>query len=253
MYFELTEEQKILQESARDFLSNECPKDKVREIEETSEGYSPDLWKKMAELGWMGLLFPEEFGGSGFTFEELIVLIDEMGYNICPSPYITNVVSCGLTILSYGSDEQKKEFLPGIANGETIFTMALTEKDGLYEPDAINVKAGEDGENYIINGTKFFIPFANAADYYLCAARSKEAGNPEEGISLFIVDAKSDGIEIEELKTLAHDKQFKVVLLLYPNSPIVFFTFLAQRKLFRRLGFIHIPSFLREAKACGTT
>ncbi len=211
MDFELTEEQKILKDSAKDFLANECPKEKVREVEETEAGYSSELWKKMAELGWMGLLLPEEYNGSGFTFEDLTVLLDEIGYNICPVPYISTVVLGGLTILSHGSDEQKKEYLPKIAGGEAIFSFAMTEKDGLYDADAIHVKAEASGDDFVINGTKLFVSYANIADYLICVSRTKEGSNPEDGITAFIIDAKAPGIECEVLETLTRDKQCEVV------------------------------------------
>ncbi len=211
MDFELTEEQKILKDSARDFLANECPKDKVREIEESAEGYSSELWKKMADLGWMGLLFPEEYNGSGFTFEDLTVLLDEIGYNIFPGPYISTVVTGGLAILTSGNDDQKKEFLPKIASGESIFTFALTEIDGLYDADAVNMKAELQGDDIIVSGTKMFVPFANVADYIICAARTSAGSNPEEGITVFIADTKASGLESEVLDTLTRDKQCEVV------------------------------------------
>lgn len=211
MDFQLTEEQTLLKESARDFLSNECTKEMVREMEETEKGYSPELWKKMAELGWMGLLFPEEYNGSGFTFEDLTILLDEIGYNICPAPYIPTVVIGGLTVLSYGSEAQKKEYLPKIAGGDAIFTFAMTEKDGLYDADAIHAKAEAGGDEYVINGTKMFVPYGAAADYFICVARTASGSNPEDGISVFIVDAGAPGITINEQKNIANDRQCEVI------------------------------------------
>ncbi len=211
MDFELTEEQKILKDSAKDFLSKECPKDTVREIEETEEGYSPELWKKTAELGWMGLLFPEEYNGSGFTFEDLIILLDEIGYNILPGPYIPTVVLGGLTILTFGSKEQKKQYLPDIAKGDSIFTFAITEKDGLYDADAINIIAETRGDDLIVNGTKMFTPYANIADHIICAVRTSNSSNPEEGVTLIIVDSKTSGLERNVLNTIARDKQCEVI------------------------------------------
>ncbi len=211
MDFELTEEQKILKDSAKDFLANECPKELVRELEDTDEGYSKELWKKMADLGWMGLLFPEEYNGSGFAFDDLTILLDEIGYNICPAPYIPTVVLGGLSILSHGNDEQKKEYLPKIASGEAIFTFALTEKDGLYDADAIHVKATQEGDDLVISGSKLFVPYANVADHILCVVRTAEGANPKDGITAVIVDAKSAGVECNVLNTLVKDKQCEVI------------------------------------------
>ena len=207
----LSEEQEILKASARDFLARECPKKLVKELDESDKGYSPELWRKMAELGWMGLVFPEDYGGSGGTFLDLVVLLEEMGYNILPGPFFSTVVLGGLPILKAGSEEQRKEFLSKIARGELIFTMALTESTASYDASAITVKASPRNGEYSINGTKLFVTDANVADYLLCVARTEETANPETGITIFVVDAKTPGIKCTLLKTLARDKQNEVV------------------------------------------
>ena len=207
----LSEEQEILKASARDFLARECPKKLVKELDESDKGYSPELWRKMAELGWMGLVFPEDYGGSGGTFLDLVVLLEEMGYNILPGPFFSTIVLGGLPILKAGSEEQKKKFLSRIARGELILTMALTEPTASYDASAIAVKASPRNSEYSINGTKLFVADANVADYLLCVARTKETANPEAGITIFVVDAKTPGIKCTLLKTLARDKQNEVV------------------------------------------
>ncbi|HIE16580.1 MAG TPA: acyl-CoA dehydrogenase [Dehalococcoidia bacterium] len=207
----LSEEQEMLKTSARDFLQKEFPKKLVRQLDESETGYSPELWRKMAELGWMGLVFPEKYGGSGGSFLDLIVLLEEMGYNILPGPFFSTVVLGGLTILSAGNEEQRNEFLPRIASGDRILTLALTEPSARYDAAAINTRATTSNGNYVINGTKLFVPDANVADYILCVTRTKEEQNPEDGITVFLVDAKSPGIECTLLKTLARDKQCEIV------------------------------------------
>ena len=207
----LNEEQEMLRKSAREFLSKECPKKLVRELDESDTGFSRDLWKKMAELGWMGLPFPEKFGGNGGTLLDLIVLLDEMGYNIVPGPFFSTVVLSGFTLLEAGSDEQKQSYLSKICSGEMIMTFALTELDGTYLPESIETAAKKKGDQYVVNGTKLFVPDANIADFMLVAARTKESSNPEEGISIFIVDAKSPGVRVTLLKTLGRDKLCEVV------------------------------------------
>ena len=132
MDIKFNEEQEMLRKSARDFLTAECPKTKVRELEESDEGYSSELWGKMAGLGWMGLAIPEEYDGMGMTFQDLTVLLEEMGRNILPGPFICTVVQGAYAILEAGNAEQKKEFLPKIANGKVIFTTALMEPGGIY-------------------------------------------------------------------------------------------------------------------------
>ncbi|MGB8707439.1 MAG: acyl-CoA dehydrogenase family protein, partial [Dehalococcoidia bacterium] len=208
----LNEEQEMLKTSARDFLQKECPKQLVKQLDESDAGYSPELWRKMAELGWMGLIFPEKYGGSGGSFLDLIILLEEMGYSILPGPFFSTVVLCGLTILASGTEEQKRELLPKIANGEMILALALTEPSASYDAASIKAKATAHNDDYIINGTKLFVLDANVADCILCVARTKETKNPEDGLTIFLVDAKSPGIKCTLLKTLARDKQCEIVL-----------------------------------------
>jgi alkylation response protein AidB-like acyl-CoA dehydrogenase len=207
----LNEEQEMLRESARDFLQKECPKQLVRRLDESNEGYSPELWRKMAELGWMSLVFPEKYEGSERNFLDLAILLEEMGYNIVPGPFFSTVVLGGLTILTAGSEEQKTEFLPQIARGEMILTLALTEPSASYDAVSVKTKAVARNGGYVIKGTKLFVINANVANYILCVARTKETKNPEDGITIFLVDAGSPGLECTLLKTLARDKQCEVV------------------------------------------
>ncbi len=211
MDFGLSEEQEMLKKAARDFLQKECPKRLVRQLDESDTGHSPELWHKMAQLGWMGLVFPEQCGGGDRSFLDLAVLLEEMGYNIVPGPFFSTVVLCGLAILMAGSEEQKMEFLPKIANGEVILSFALTEPAASYDAASVKTKAvGHNGE-YVIKGTKLFVLNANVADYILCVARTRRSKNPEAGITLFLVDARSPGVKCTLLKTLARDKQCEVV------------------------------------------
>jgi len=207
----LSEEQEMLKTSARDFLQRECPKKLVKQLDESDEGYSPELWRKMAQLGWLGLLFPEGYGGSGGSFADLVVLLEEMGYNILPGPFFSTVVLGGSPILAAGNEEQKKELLPNIANGEAILTLALLEPSVRYDAAAVKATAEARNGEYVINGTKLFVPDANVADFLLVVARTRETANPEGGITVFLVDAKSPGLGTTLLKTLARDKQCEVV------------------------------------------
>ncbi|MFO8101695.1 MAG: acyl-CoA dehydrogenase family protein [Dehalococcoidia bacterium] len=210
MDLELTEEQQLLKNSARDFFERELPKEKVKEIEFDPLGYSPELWKKMAELGWCGLTIPEKYGGAEFGLMELVMLLDEMGKAALPSPYFSSTVLCAPLINMAGSEEQKSELLPRIASGESIFAFALTETTATYEPDGIETRATVENDSYILNGTKLFIHDAHCADYIICAARTRVWTTPEEGISIFLVDPKSPGITITPLQTIANDHQNEI-------------------------------------------
>jgi 3-oxocholest-4-en-26-oyl-CoA dehydrogenase beta subunit len=209
MDLRFTETQEILKKMAHDFLTTECPKTLVRELEQSEKGYSPELWKKVAELGWMGLIIPEEYGGMGYTFQDLVVLLEEVGRNILPGPLIATIVST-FPILEAGTEEQKKEFLPKIAQGQLIVTPAFLESEGVFDASGIAVKATAKGDNFVINGTKLFVEMAHVADYLLCVTRTKTEARPEKGITLLIVDSKTPGISWEVMPTIAADKLCEV-------------------------------------------
>lgn len=209
MDLRFSETQEILRKMARDFLTTECPKNMVRELQDSDKGYSPELWKKMAELGWMGLIIPEEYNGMGYTFQDLTVLLEETGRNILPGPLVCTITST-FPVLDAGTEEQKKEFLPKIASGELILTTALLEAEGILGGSGIAVKATPKGDDFVINGTKLFVEMAHVADYIVCAARTKDGPSATDGITLFIVDAKSAGISCEVMPTIGMDKLCEV-------------------------------------------
>ena len=212
MNLAFSEEQEMLRKAARDFLEDKCPKKLVKQLEESEKGYSAELWQEIAELGWTGLVFPEKNGGSGMSFLELMPLLEEMGRASFPSPFFSTVILGGLTVLDVGNEEQKEKYLPGIASGKQIFTLALVESDARYDASSIKVEATPQNGIYIIKGTKMFVPDAHIADYLLCVARTKESAKAEEGITIFLIDARSSGLNCAVLHTIARDKLCEVVL-----------------------------------------
>ncbi len=216
MDFLFTEEQDMLRTMARDFLEKECTEAVLREVESGDTGYSPELWRKVADLGWLGLIYPEQYGGTGGNIIDLAVLYEEIGRAIFPSPHLSTAVLCGLPILNVGSEEQKADLLPKIVSGDLILSMALNEPESSWEgkpwdAEGVTVPATADGDDYVINGTKLFVHDAPIADYFLCAARTKSGADPEDGVTLFLVDAKGSGISCTPLLTTAGDKQCEVV------------------------------------------
>jgi len=211
MNLALSEEQEMLKKMASDFLTDNFPKKTVKELEASELGYSPDLWKQMAELGWMGLAFSDKYGGSGMSYLDLMILVEEMGRACLPGPYFSTVILGGFTINEAGSEEQKQRYLPGIASGADIWTLALTEPNGRYEAAAIETRATAGRDGYVISGTKMFVPDANVAGRMLVVARTDEKAPPEKGLSVFIVDAKAAGVKSTVLKTIAEDKLCEVV------------------------------------------
>jgi len=207
MEFSLSEEQEMLKTMARDFLENECPKTHVRQMMEDEVGFSRELWKKMADVGWLGLVFPEECGGSGMNFRDLTILCEEMGRALLPGPFLQTVLLVGMPILTAGTEEQKKEYLPKIASGDMVCTLAVLEEDGDFWPDGVQLKATQRGNDYIINGTKLFVNNARGVDYILVAARTRRAIEPEDGITLFLVDTTEWGIYAPPLATMDQTRQ----------------------------------------------
>src|SRR5919202_1006578 len=210
MDLSLTEEQQLLQDSARDFLRQECPTTHVRAMEEEPTGYSPELWQKMTELGWAGLMFPEQYGGLGYTFVELCVLMEEFGRALVPGPFHSTVLTFDLPILFGGSEAQKARYLPAIAAVKHLGTLALTEPSASFEPSGVSVRAVARSGGFVVDGTKLFVANPHTADTLLVAVRSSDAGGPEGGMSLLLVPGDAPGIEKTPLQTIAADRQFEV-------------------------------------------
>lgn len=210
MNLEFDEGQEMLRTAAREFLRTECPTRLVRDVEASADGFSPDLWRKMADLGWLALPLPEEYGGGGGSYLDAIALIDELGRSMAPEPYIASVISVGLAIGAHGTDEQKQAYLPRIGTGETIAAFALTEEEGSYRPGSIRLSAQRAGDGFELNGTKLFVQEGAIADLLLVVARTEDSADPEAGLSLLLVDATAAGIRREALPTFGEDRQAEV-------------------------------------------
>ncbi len=213
MDFTYTDDQKMLKEAARRYLAGACPNvEWYLEMEKSEKGFTPELWNGMAELGWMGILFPEEYGGIGGSILDLVTLAEEMGYAALPGPWFSTVILAGTAILAAGSDAQKKELLPKITEGKLIATLALSEPATTqFNPALITLKAKAQGDGYVLDGIKLFVPDANVSDVMVVAARTAGADADADGITLFLVDPKSAGVSMTPLKTVAGDKQCEVI------------------------------------------
>lgn len=213
MDFGFSDEQEMLRQTARSFLEENCPSSVVRQMMEDDTGYDPNLWKQMADLGWLGLAFPEAYGGQGLGFVDLTVILEEMGAALLPSPFLSSVLLAGQTILVGGSEAQKQTYLPKIADGSLIATLALTEPSGRFDAEGIaEVTATPDDDGFTISGTKLFVPDAHVADLLVVAARTKDAGDKSFGVSLFLVERNSPGVATTLLKTMDQTrKQCEVI------------------------------------------
>jgi alkylation response protein AidB-like acyl-CoA dehydrogenase len=211
MDFGFSEEQEMLRSSARDFLAKEAPMTYVRKMMEDEVGFTGDLWKKMADLGWMGLILPEQYGGSGLDFVDLIVVLEEMGRVVLPGPFFSTVVLGGVALLEGGS-ELKQALLPKLASGDLKVTLAQLEPTGRWDADGIQLAAKADGGGFVLTGTKLFVPDAHVADEMVVAARTP-GSKGRDGISLFLVDARAAGITTTQLKTMDQTRKLAEVVL----------------------------------------
>ena len=208
----LSEIQQMLKNSAREFLSGECPLTLVREMEQDERGYTDELWRQTVGLGWPGVAFPEQYGGTGGDFLDLAVLLEEIGRALMPGPFFATVVLGGLTVLDAGTEAQKRDILSGICSGQLLLTLALTEATATYEPWGVATTATREGDAFRLNGAKLFVPDAHAADLLLVAARTAESADPAQGITLFIVPTNAAGLTVNQLSTISADRQCEIVL-----------------------------------------
>ncbi|MGY4574267.1 acyl-CoA dehydrogenase family protein [Bradyrhizobium sp. USDA 3256] len=197
MNFDFSDEQKQMRDEARKFLSEQCPPKAVREVLDGKAPYDKALWKGLAEMGFLGVAIPEQFGGAGAGHLELCVIAEEMGRALAPVPFSSTVYLAAEAILIAGSDAQKQKWLPKIAAGEAIGTLALFEGKGNPSPKAIKVTAN----GGVLNGVKKPVPDGAIADFAVVAARTGSSGR-ESDISLFIVDLKAGGVEVKSLTNI---------------------------------------------------
>ena len=208
----LSEIQQMLKTSAQDFLSRECPLTLVRDMEGDPRGFTDDLWRQMVGLGWTGVAFPEQYGGTGGSFADLGVLLEEIGRSLAPSPLFSTVVLGGMTVLDAGSDAQKDELISRICAGTIIMTMAVTEDSATFEPWGIEATAKEQGGGYEISGTKLFVSDAEAADVIIVVARNSSGSDPADGISLFLVPSGTNGLNISPMQSIGNERVYEVRL-----------------------------------------
>ncbi len=209
MDFDFTKDQRLLQKSVRELFSKECPTDRIRDLKLDKSGFDKKLWKKMVKLGYTGLVLPEIYGGMDGTFFDLMIVMEEIGRNIVPIPYFTTVVQCALPILKFASSEQKEALLPLIAEKGEIWAYAMSEEMTDYDLANINLKAEKTGTDFVLNGTKLFIPHANVANKLLVVARTLN-DQTKEGISLFYLDTSTAGVKMEVIPTAAKDNRCEI-------------------------------------------
>ena len=196
MNFAFSEEQETLREFVRNFLEEKSAEAAVREQMETDDGFDPDVWQQMSEqMGLQSLIVPEEFGGQGFGYVELIVVLEEMGRALLCAPFFSSVVLAANTLIHSGDETAKADLLPKIASG-TIATLAFTEENGKWDESGITMQASESANGYTLDGSRMYVLDGNTAEIILVAAKTAN------GVSLFHVDAGADGLTRTSLATM---------------------------------------------------
>jgi len=213
MDFGFSQEQEMLRATARKFFENECTSTFVRARMEEPAGVTDEFWTKLAEQGWLGLVYPEEYGGAGLGFVDLVVLMEEMGRVVMPGPFLATTILGGLAILESGSAAQKKEWLSRIATGEAKATLAWTEPNVRWDAAGVTTTARTADGGFVLSGTKLFVPDAHLADVLVVAARTSEGPRPEEGVSLFLVPKETAGLAVKLLPTMDQTRKLCEVSL----------------------------------------
>ena len=203
------QEQELLRQTARELLAKHCSLDVVRAMEDDPVGYPPALWTQLGELDLIGLLLPEEYGGSGMSLIEGVALYEELGRALAPTPHFVSAVLSGGVLAQAGSEAQKDQWLRPVASGEAIVTPAWLEPENGFSPRGVQTTAEATGEGFRLNGLKRHVLFASSADRLVVLART---GDDAQDVDLFLVDPKADGVTLRQQFSIASDTQYEVTL-----------------------------------------
>jgi alkylation response protein AidB-like acyl-CoA dehydrogenase len=219
MDFGFNADQELLRSTARKFFENECTSEFVRARMAEETGFTDEFWTKLAEQGWLGLVYPEQYGGAGLGVVDLTVLMEEMGRAVMPGPFFSTVLLGGLTLLEAGSDAQKKEWVTRIAEGQARVTLAWTEPNARWDAAGVTTTAAASGGGFALSGTKLFVPDAHVSHALVVVARTSEGGSAEDGVSLFLVPTNAKGISVTLLPTMDQTRKLCEVKLDHVSVP----------------------------------
>ncbi|MGA2473143.1 MAG: acyl-CoA dehydrogenase family protein [Acidimicrobiales bacterium] len=203
------QEQELLRQTVRDVLGRHCPLEVVRQMEDDPVGYPPSLWMQLGELDLIGLLLPEEYGGSSMSLIEGVALYEELGRALAPTPHFVSAVMSGGVLAAAGSEAQKDRWLRPVAAGEAILTPAWLEPENGFTPRGVEVRAESDSSGFVLSGVKRHVAFASSADRLVVLART---GGDDEDVDLFLVDPGAPGVTLRQQFTISSDTQYEVTL-----------------------------------------
>lgn len=206
MQLVLTEEQELLAKTASDFVREHSPLARIRELRDRRDdvGFSRSLWKQMAALGWVGIRIPEAYGGAGMAMADLAVVLEELGRRLVPEPFLSTVLLGSEMLQAGGSDAHKKAWLPAVAAGDKLLTLAWQEPRSRFDPCRIETSAAPDGDGFVLTGEKVQVPDAHVADAILVAARSGGAARDEAGLTIFLIPRDAAGVAITRQTRIDH-------------------------------------------------
>ena len=199
MDLSLSEYQQQLKNTARDFMERECSKETLVELDESETGYTDVIWQRASEIGWLGMLVPAEYGGAGGSLTDAAVVYEQLGSGPLSGPFFSSGVLGALIVEESGDDEQKGRYLPGIASGQDIFTLAMTEPSYGWKATSIQMRAERANGGYKLNGAKLFVHDAVAASRLICPVRTHDSDYPEDGVTLVVVDTSAAGVSTRKL------------------------------------------------------
>ncbi len=200
MDLSLTEQQQLLQATASDFVRHEAPGSRAAEWAKQGVAFVPELWRQASEMGWLGMVTPVEYGGAGASLTDAAVVFQELGRAPLPGPFFTSGVLAPLLLQEGGTEAQQDRYLPPLAQGRHIATVALQEPFPKYGPEWIQLRADRRNGGFVLDGTKLWVLGAEQADTLICAARTSEGENPTDGITLLLVDRSAPGVSVRAIE-----------------------------------------------------
>jgi alkylation response protein AidB-like acyl-CoA dehydrogenase len=202
MDFELSEDQKMLVDTAQTFVRKESPVQRARKLRDDPTGWDRAVWKRMGDMGWLSLPFPEDVGGFGGTFVEVALLLEVLGTTLVPEPFVPSVVLAGRAIDRAGGSEQRQRLLAPMIAGDTSLAFGYLERQSRFHPHVVATRAERSADGYLLHGEKIWVDNGHAADHLVVTARTSGAVDARDGISLFVLPKDAPGLRVQPVKTM---------------------------------------------------